>query len=95
MNSEWFIALIVPVAIGCSHFKTAQIAIAMQVMVACWLKFYSLQGQSLNNRKDTDLRSMVQSREEALSSVEKLVQHAKTLEKKYTDKVKSGLNCVF
>ncbi|XP_015768319.1 PREDICTED: coiled-coil domain-containing protein 150-like [Acropora digitifera] len=32
---------------------------------------------------------MVQSREEALSSVEKLVQHAKTLEKKYSDKVEA------
>ena len=38
---------------------------------------------------------MVQSREEALGSVEKLVQHAKTLEKKYSDKVNSGLDCVF
>ena len=48
---------------------------------------FSSQGQSMNSRKDADLRSVMQSREEALREVEKLVQHTETLEKKYTDKV--------
>ena len=47
----------------------------------------SWQGQSLSNRKDADLRSVMQSREESLREVEKLVQHTETLERKYTDKV--------
>ena len=45
------------------------------------------QGQSISNRKDADLRSVMQSREESLREVEKLVQHTETLERKYTDKV--------
>ena len=48
---------------------------------------FSSQGQSMSNRKDADLRSVMQSREEALREVEKLVQHTETLERKYTDKV--------
>ena len=36
---------------------------------------FSSQGQSMNSRKDADLRSVMQSREEALREVEKLVQH--------------------
>ena len=47
----------------------------------------SSQGQSISNRKDADLRSVMQSREESLREVEKLVQHTETLERKYTDKV--------
>ena len=45
------------------------------------------QGQSISNRQDADLRSVMQSREESLREVEKLVQHTETLERKYTDKV--------
>lgn len=45
--------------------------------------------QSLNSQKDTDMRSMMHSREEALGSVEKLVKHTQTLEKKYTDKIEA------
>ena len=41
----------------------------------------------MSSRKDADLRSVMQSREEALRKVEKLVQHTETLERKYTDKV--------
>ena len=41
----------------------------------------------MTSRKDVDLRSVMQSREEALREVEKLVQHAEMLERKYTDKV--------
>ena len=41
----------------------------------------------MSSRKDADLRSVMQSREEALREVEKLVQHAEALERKYTDKV--------
>lgn len=41
----------------------------------------------MSNRKDADLRSVMQSREDALREVEKLVQHTETLERKYTDKV--------
>ena len=48
---------------------------------------FSWQGQSISNRKDADLRSVMQSREESLREVEKLVQHTETLERKYTDKV--------
>lgn len=47
----------------------------------------SSQGQSMSSRKDADLRSVMQSREEALKEVEKLVQHTETLERKYTEKV--------
>jgi len=56
-----------------------------------WEQYYKIlfssQGQSMSNRKDADLRSVMQSREEALREVEKLVQHTETLERKYTDKV--------
>lgn len=41
----------------------------------------------MSSRKDADLRSVMQSREEALREVEKLVQHTETLERKYTEKV--------
>lgn len=41
----------------------------------------------MSSRKDADLRSVMQSREEALREVEKLVQHAEASERKYTDKV--------
>ena len=41
----------------------------------------------MNNRKDSDLRSVMQSREDALREVEKLVKHAEALERKYTEKV--------
>lgn len=47
------------------------------------------EGQSISNRKDADLRSVMQSREESLREVEKLVQHTETLERKYTDKIES------
>ena len=46
-----------------------------------------LQGQSANSRKDNDLRSVIQSREDALREVEKLVKHAESLERKYNEKV--------
>ena len=49
--------------------------------------FSFLQGQSAHSRKDSDLRSVIQSRENALREVEKLVQHAESLERKYNDKV--------
>ena len=49
--------------------------------------FSFLQGQSAHSRKDSDLRSVIQSRENALREVEKLVQHAEGLERKYNDKV--------
>ena len=41
----------------------------------------------MGSRKDSDLRSVMQSREDALREVEKLVQHTETLERKYTEKV--------
>lgn len=47
------------------------------------------EGQSAHSRKDSDLRSVIQSRENALREVEKLVQHAESLERKYNDKVDS------
>ena len=46
-----------------------------------------IQGQSANSRKDNDLRSLIQSREDALREVEKLVKHAESLERKYNEKV--------
>ena len=46
-----------------------------------------IQGQSANSRKDNDLRSVIQSREDALKEVEKLVKHAESLERKYNEKV--------
>ena len=46
-----------------------------------------IQGQSANSRKDNDLRSVIQSREDALREVEKLVKHAESLERKYNEKV--------
>ena len=48
----------------------------------------SIQGQSANSRKDNDLRSVIQSREDALREVEKLVKHAESLERKYNEKVR-------
>ena len=47
-----------------------------------------IQGQSANSRKDNDLRSVIQSREDALREVEKLVKHAESLERKYNEKVR-------
>ena len=41
----------------------------------------------MTSRKDNDLRSVMQSREEALREVEKLVKHAEAIERKYTEKV--------
>ena len=46
-----------------------------------------IQGQSANSRKNNDLRSVIQSREDALREVEKLVKHAESLERKYNEKV--------
>jgi len=56
-------------------------------MKITFIVVFSSQGQSMSSRKDADLRSVMQSREEALREVEKLVQHTETLERKYTDKV--------
>ena len=47
-----------------------------------------IQGQSANSRKDNDLRSVIQSREDALREVEKLVKHAESSERKYNEKVR-------
>ena len=54
-----------------------------------WSQIFAsfIQGQSANSRKDNDLRSVIQSREDALREVEKLVKHAESLERKYNEKV--------
>ena len=54
-------------------------------IIATW--FFFSEGQSASSRKDSDLRSVIQSREDALREVEKLVQHAESLERKHSDKV--------
>ena len=74
-----------PFAKGKSAEPTAQLSKSELKII--FVIVFSSQGQSINSRKDADLRSVMQSREEALREVEKLVQHTETLEKKYTDKV--------
>ena len=41
----------------------------------------------MSGRKDSDLRSVMKSREDALREVEKLLNHSESVEKKYIAKV--------